>query len=139
MDARRSPRREVAREQRDRGEKQRNDAVRRDVSRVDTEEKRGHEPGEKEGRHDSERDAESGQLRAIVDTHLVEPRHARPPHGDEKTNSPVGEAEPDQSPDKPENETFAQELAGESLVRSQGGAHGDLLLAPVGANQKQVG
>ena len=65
VDACRSPRREVAREQRDRGEKKRNDAVRRDVSRIDTEEKRGHEPGEKEGRHDSERDAESGQLRTI--------------------------------------------------------------------------
>ncbi len=41
VDACRSPRREVAREQRDRGEKKRNDAVRRDVSRIDTEEKRG--------------------------------------------------------------------------------------------------
>ncbi len=39
--------------------------LRRDVSRVDTEEKRGHEPGEKQGRHDSERDAESGPFRAI--------------------------------------------------------------------------
>lgn len=65
MDARGSPRWEVAREERDRGEKGRNDAVRRDVSRVDTEEKRGHEPGEKQGRHDSERDAECGQLRAV--------------------------------------------------------------------------
>ena len=65
MDARRSPRRKVAREQRDRGETERNDAVRRDVSRVHTEEKRGHEPGEKESRHDAERDAESGQFRAI--------------------------------------------------------------------------
>ncbi len=27
--------------------------------------KSGHEPGEKEGRHDSERDAESGQFRAV--------------------------------------------------------------------------
>ena len=45
----RSPRREVAREQRDRDEKGRNDAVRRDVSRVDTEEKRGHEPHHNKG------------------------------------------------------------------------------------------
>ncbi len=39
VDARRPPRREVTREQRDRGEKGRNDAVGRDVSRVDTEER----------------------------------------------------------------------------------------------------
>ena len=67
MNTRRSLRREVAREQRDRGEKQRHDAVRRDVSRVDPEDKRGHEPGEKEGCRDAEHDAESRQFQPIAD------------------------------------------------------------------------
>ncbi len=75
-----------------------------------------------------------------IDGDVFEAGKGRRRNPDEKAQGPIGEAQPGDSAKQAEKNTFHQKLAGDlGRTSAQSSANGKLLLAPFGADQKQVG